>query len=238
MDEKTISKLKKTKHLSEFAELLVQSGLPDGNEKSGFIKETLSRYEAYKESLPKTEDSPAFSPGQEILICGNIGLSGSVFLMDFYKEKLLKTLSSSYIKAAEELRKKALLYPSLDLFTDDAIAVYPVCERGLFREIYNLGKDSGLGFKINYFDVPISRATVEFCEIFDMDPWALLSGGCILIVTSCGRKTEQILKDNGFDAAVIGYITKEKTKLITYRDTEGGINRPSPDEILKLLQNS
>ncbi len=234
MDEKTKNSILKAKFFKNITDIKDN----DLEVYTNHIKEFQNNFSSYASSLALA-DEKVVHPGDDIIICGKIGMAGTLFLLDFFKSRLLRTLSNFYIDEAESLRPYADSYPDMSLLSGLNISnVIPIGERGLFKGIYDLGKSSQLGFCIDYSKVPVSQHTIEFCEIFDLDPWGLLSGGCVLITAKGGQQVVSKLSEAGFDAAVVGYITKEKSKLITYRDNRGGINRPIPDELLKVIKDS
>ena len=215
MDEKTKNSILKAKNFKDIIKQKDSAPLTDLSKYADCLEATLSAYTDFSSLCSKIlPEGSNVLPGNDIILCGKIGLAGTIFLLDYFTSGLLKTLSPSYIKESESLRDSSAIYPDVALLKELGVSgIFPVCERGLFKSIYELGKSSGLGFRIDYSKVPISQYTIEFCEIFDIDPWGLLSGGCVLITANKGLATVSKLNDAGFDAAAIGYITKDKAKL-------------------------
>lgn len=57
------------------------------------------------------------------------------------------------------------------------------------NSLWNMLEAYGLGCTIELRAIPILQETVEVCEVFDINPYRLSSGGCLLMAA-----------DNGFSA--------------------------------------
>ena len=184
------------------------------------------------------EDGMDIHPGLEIVQVGEIGLLGSYLLGKFHKDSLFKELPGHFVKSSVRYFSTRPAYPSLeDIRNLQVKAVYPVTERGIYASLFKLGKDSGIGMRIDYESVLLKQATVEFCEIFNQDPFELLSCGCVLLLTDHGYEAVRCFKKAGIPAAVIGHMTKDKDKLICHEEYDSNLNRPRPDAYLAVLKS-
>lgn len=96
--------------------------------------------------------------------------------------------------------------------------------------IYNIGIDVDLRL------MPIRQITVEVCERYELNPYRLFSGNCILLAADRGGQLVRALLAEGIPAAVIGCVTKGIARQIRHgEETAGYLERPQPDEIRKLL---
>ena len=82
-------------------------------------------------------------------------------------------------------------------------------------------------------DIPVKQETIEICEVLEVNPYHLLSGGCALLTADNGYRLCADLREMGFDAAVIGRITADNDKAIINGDSLGFLNRPQTDEYIR-----
>lgn len=176
-----------------------------------------------------------FKSGQELVLCGNIGLAGTVFMAQEKAQELRAHLPAHFVYSGEVLKSFLEVYPEQKILeSSGVVAAYPVWEGGLLNTLNQMAKDSPLGFRVDYEAVPVKQVTIEFCEIFGLNPWQLLSGGCMLLVTNHGYETICNLEDLGIPCKVIGHMASNKDKLICHDEVRSCLNRPEQDEIYKL----
>lgn len=238
MEEKYINRIKRAKHIEDFTEIIRDAGDSIYAKRAQSLSNIIQDYHEYMENISEINgDMPDIRNGLDIVICGRIGLAGSGFLLEYYRNALQQTLTDYFLSDAPDFIAESGKYVCKDLLMTHGVnCVFPVCERGIYRELFTIGKESGLGYRIDYSAVPVSQYTIEFCEIMDMDPWHLLSGGCSIILTERGNELVHMLASEGYTASLIGYMTADKDKIVHHREVESRVNRPTPDEILELLK--
>lgn len=182
-------------------------------------------------------DEMTIHPGQELVLCGYIGMAGTLYLTEHRRDELKKVLPEHFIRTGELLKQIAVSYPDTELMKAHGVtAVYPVLEGGILSAFCQLAVDSDTGFRIDYEAVPVKQLTIECCEVFDLNPWQLMSGGCTLMVAEHGYEVVQALAEQGMTGYVIGYITKDQDKVICHGEIRSHLNRPEADELLKVLK--
>lgn len=175
-------------------------------------------------------------PGQEIVLSGYIGLAGTVYLAEEYTEKLEQTLPAHFIRSGAALKPAIAVLPDPeDMVCHGVKAMYHVGEGGLLNALCELASDSRTGFRIDYERVPVKQVTIEFCEVFDLNPWQLMSGGCVMMITDRGYETVSACRSMGIPCEVIGYISADNDKVICHDEVRSCLNRPEPDELLKII---
>ncbi|MDO5408939.1 MAG: AIR synthase-related protein [Lachnospiraceae bacterium] len=190
---------------------------------------------AYDKKLEQAFDEPEIHPGQEIVLCGCIGLIGTVYLAEHEKEALGKTLPDHFIRSGAALADRTGILPDPQEAKKTGVtAMYQIGEGGLLNGLCRLAADSKTGFCIDYEEVPVKQVTIECCEVFDLNPWQLMSGGCVLMVTEHGYETRHVFEKLGVPCRIIGYISRDHDKVICHDDIRSCLNRPEPDELLKI----
>lgn len=82
--------------------------------------------------------------------------------------------------------------------------------------------------------ISILQETIEVCEHFRLNPYQMISTGSFLAVTDNGEVLADALNNQGITAAVIGHTTDNNDKILRNGEEMRYIDRPAPDEILKL----
>lgn len=191
------------------------------------------------------ENSPLLpNPGEELYMTGWVGAAGTIFLADWKREKLLERFPVAFVHSAkdrdvfdnyfgEDCEGERCL-PSFYI-EKGASWIAPVGEGGLMKTLYRLGKETGLGFRVQAREVPVRQITIEFSEFFRLHPWELLTGNSFLFTAEHNSALLTELEEAGISFRRIGVVTKEKQKLICHGEEKSNINRPEPDGILTLL---
>ena len=204
-------------------------------------EQKLAKYYGKQES-PVAETAGAaksvsvIRPGQEIVLFGYIGMAGTVYLAETKQEELKKTLPQHFIRSGSQLKERIDILPDPEIAQKHGVkAMYQIAEGGLLNGLCRLAAEGAAGFRIDYEQVPVKQVTIECCEIFDLNPWQLMSGGCVMMITEHGYETVRAFADLGQPCQIIGYISDNLDKVICHGEIRSHLNRPEPDELLKVL---
>ena len=190
---------------------------------------------AYEMKLDQYFEEKDIRPGQEIVLCGYIGLAGTVYLAEEKQQELEKILPRHFIRSGAALKDGIRILPDPETALKHGVtAMYLIGEGGLLNGLCRLAADSATGFRIDYEEVPVKQVTIECCEVFDLNPWQLMSGGCVMMVTEHGYETVRAFENTGVPCRIIGYISPDRDKLICHGEIRSCLNRPQPDELLKV----
>lgn len=188
-------------------------------------------------------------PGQDLVIAGHIGLGGTVWMARHKEDILRKTLPEDYVESGKALlsdmeRVSAFAVPraaagGVDVETNTgtygAVAAYHVIRGGIFAALWEFAQAAGTGIYTRLKRIPARQQTIEFCEVFDLNPYQLLSGGCLLMAADNGCDLLYRMDRAGIPCSVIGKVTKGHDRVVAHDDTCRYLTRPRRDEILKLL---
>lgn len=239
MDIQYTNRALRAKKLADFLCICRDFGQWDAPEELDALEHRLHQVEAFEADIQMHHPEEDFSwrPGQAILLCGAIGMAGTDFLGRYRAGELCTRLPERFVRESLDAAEQISRYPSVEQLKSLGVtAVYPVGEGGLYRPLFRLGKDSGLGFRIAYSEVPVRQETIEFCEFYDLDPWQLFSCGCVLLVADRGSVVRRALESVGMPCHTLGYLEKGKDKLICHSEIESRVNRPQPDALLTVLK--
>ncbi|MBR5315510.1 MAG: AIR synthase family protein [Firmicutes bacterium] len=175
-------------------------------------------------------------PGMDIVVSKWIGIEGTSIIAKDKEEELLTRFSSSFIDRAKELDVYLSVLPESKVAVACGVsAMHDVTEGGIFGALWEMAEASGIGLDIDLKKIPIRQETVEICEFYDLNPYRLISSGCMLMATEDGNKLVRELEKAGIHAVVIGKATEGKDRCIRKDEEEHSfLERPKSDELYKI----
>ena len=82
--------------------------------------------------------------------------------------------------------------------------------------------------------IPVRQETIEICEFFELNPYELVSGGCLLMVADKGYDLVRELEEEHIPAAVIGKTTGDNDRIVINKEERRFLEPRKPDEIYKI----
>ena len=116
-----------------------------------------------------------------------------------------------------------------------ASAMHDVTEGGIFGALWELAESSGIGLAVDLKDIPVRQETIEICEFFQINPYGLISSGCMLIALPDGNRLVRELEKHGIHAVVIGKATAGNDRVVHNGEERRFLTPSSPDELYKVL---
>ena len=114
--------------------------------------------------------------------------------------------------------------------------MHDVTEGGIFGALWEMGAASGVGIVADLDKIPIRQETIELCEVFDINPYLLISSGCMLIGCENGNLLVERLQDAGIPAAVIGRATEGNDRVIRSGEETRFLEPAGSDELYKIYE--
>ena len=112
--------------------------------------------------------------------------------------------------------------------------MHDVTEGGILGPLRELAEASDVGLEIDLKAIPFRQETIEICEHFGLNPYYLISSGCMLMAAEKGHDLVRELKQAGIPAAVIGKATKGPARRILNGSEAAFLERPRTDELYKI----
>ncbi|MCR5358126.1 MAG: AIR synthase family protein [Lachnospiraceae bacterium] len=176
-------------------------------------------------------------PGNDIVVTKWIGLEGTSIIAREKEEELKARFSRSFVEGAADLIKYLSVVPEAAVAVKHGVtAMHDVTEGGIFGALWEVAEASGVGMSVNLRDIPIRQETVEICEVFDVNPYELISSGSMLITTEGGHDLVRKLSEAGIPAAVIGKVTDGNDRVLINGDIRRFLTPPGPDELYKVVK--
>ena len=113
------------------------------------------------------------------------------------------------------------------------VAMHDITEGGVFGALWEIAEASSTGLVVDLKKIPVRQETIEICEFFDLNPYMLMSSGCMLMVAEHGNELSEALIKEGIPAAVIGRITAGRDRVIINEDERRYLEPPKTDELYK-----
>ena len=174
-------------------------------------------------------------PGMDIIATKWVGLEGTAILAREQEEQLRSRYSQPFIDNAKVFRQMMSILPEAAVaMKSGASAMHDVSEGGIFGALWELAESAGVGLEIDLKKIPIRQETVEICEFFDMNPYKILSGGCLLIAAADGNAVVMELEKAGIPAVVIGKATDSNDRVLINEEERRFLETTQTDELYNL----
>jgi hydrogenase expression/formation protein HypE len=172
--------------------------------------------------------------GDDIVVTGFAGLEGTAIIASDYYESLKSKVDLDVLNRAKNMLKDiSVVKVGLIAGKNGATSMHDATEGGIIGAIWEVAEASEKGVYIYEDKIPVKDETVEICRELNLDPYKLISSGCMIISCKDGSKMCSKLAEEGIEASVVGKITKEASK-INKNGIEFEIDAPQADEIYKV----
>ncbi len=204
---------------------------------SKYVSEKLAVVTAYgKYAAEEFYTTKGAQPGQDIVISKWIGLEGTAMLAGLKKEELLARYPEYLIDEAASFDKYLSVIPEAATAMKSGVCVmHDASEGGIMATLWELAESSGVGLSIDMKKLPIRQETVEVCEFCDVNPYELLSGGCLVMTTEDGNALADALMQENIPAVVVGKITDSNDRIIINGEEKRYLDKPKMDEIHRFV---
>lgn len=185
----------------------------------------------------KLVSTGGLKPGDELVMTKWAGLEGTAIIAAEKREQLLEILPEELVDTAAAFYKYLSVVPEAAVAMNTGVsAMHDVTEGGIFGALWEMGAASGVGITADLKKIPIRQETIEVCEVFDINPYRMMSSGSMLIGCRNGNLLVEELEKSGISAAVIGRANETNDRVIV-NDYETRFLEPAgSDELYKIYQ--
>ncbi len=175
------------------------------------------------------------APGQDLVISKWIGLQGTAVLAKRNREKLLERIPCYLVEEAAGFDRYLSIIPEAAAAVKSGVcAMHDASEGGIFAALWELAEGAGVGLNIDMRKLPIRQETVEVCECCNVNPYELLSGGCLLMTTDDGLGLVEALAAEHIPAVIVGRVTEGRGRILRNGDEIRYLDRPKQDQLYKI----
>lgn len=173
--------------------------------------------------------------GNDVVMTGWAGLAGTVIVAMEKEWVLNKRFSPTFIKKVLSLEEyRDITEDKKTALKAGASAVYEIKDSGIFGALWDAAQDFGAGLDIDLYRIPIKQETIEVSELFEINPYKLLSTGSLLIMTDRGYDLVREYERTGRKAAVIGKVTEGNDRVVFYDKKKRFLEPPGQNELDKI----
>ncbi len=162
------------------------------------------------------------NPGDDILVSKWIGLEGTSIIAKEKQQELLKRYPMRLIQTAQALKSSVS-------------AMHDVTEGGIFGALWELAESSGVGLEIDLKKIPVRQETIEISEFFQINPYELISSGCMLMASPDGNELLRNLQKAGIPAALIGKAMSGNDRVLLNEEERRFLEPPKTDQLYKVI---
>lgn len=175
-------------------------------------------------------------PGQDVVISKWIGLEGTAILAEKSREKLLARYPAYLVDEAACFDRFLSVIPEAATAVKSGVCtMHDASEGGIFGTLWELAERAGVGLTIDLKKLPLRQETVEVCECCNVNPYELLSGGCLVMTSGDGPGLVAALEAEGIPAVIVGKVTDSNDRIMINEDEVRYMDRPGQDEIYRFL---
>lgn len=174
---------------------------------------------------------------EDIVMTKWLGLEGTAVIAQGSFAELCRRYPADLVGEAADFYKYLSVVPeAATAVKSGADYLYVVREGGVFGGLWELAAVNGVGLVVDLKRIPVRQETIEVCEFFDLNPYELLAGGSLLIVTSNGGELVQKLAGSGVPAAVIGRTTQGNDRIVRHGEESRFLEPANGDQLHTYFQ--
>ena len=174
---------------------------------------------------------------QDIVISKWIGLEGTIRLARGRKDELCTRYPVRMVEEAAAYDRYLSIIPEAATAMKSGVCgMHDVSRGGVFGALWELSERAGVGLEIDLKKIPVKQETIEICEFFGLNPYELLSGGCLIMTVKDGSALVEALEREDIPAVVVGRTTKSNDRVIYNEDEKRYLDRPKTDQIYCLQE--
>lgn len=177
----------------------------------------------------------AAAPGQDVVLSKWIGLEGTARIAESCRGQLLERYPAWLVEEAAGFGRYLSVLPEAEAAVRFGVcAMHDASEGGILGALWELAEGAGTGLSVDMRRLPLRQETVEVCECCGVNPYELLSGGCLIMTAWDGQGLAAALEDAGIPAAVVGKVTGGNDRILKNGEETRYLDRPRRDGIYQI----
>lgn len=173
---------------------------------------------------------------QDIVVSKWIGLEGTARLAKRYRAELGQRFPMRMIEDAVDYDRYLSVIPEAATAVKSGVCgMHDVSRGGIFGALWEMASGAGVGLNVHLKKLPVRQETIEICEYFELNPYELLSGGCLIMTASDGEKLVSKLAEAKIPAVVVGRTTDSHDRVVHNGGEKRFLDMPKTDQIYHIL---
>lgn len=174
--------------------------------------------------------------GDSLVLTKHAGLEGASIIAHEKERELIKVLGNEAVnKAKTYMESLSVVRDGLVAAQFGVNAMHDVTEGGILGAVWEMCEASDNGVEVYIDQIPVALSTRQICEYYNINPYKLISSGCMLISSEDGEGLVRYLKAAGIAATVIGRLNETKERVMLSAGRSEPISPPVGDELYKVL---
>jgi hydrogenase maturation factor len=111
-------------------------------------------------------------------------------------------------------------------------AMHDATECGIWGGLYEVAQAAGLGVRVEQEKIVVMDCVLEICKYFDIDPYASISEGTLIIACKPHKADEvvEVLAEKGINSSIIGeFINPEEGMILVKEGRKTELKHPIVD---------
>lgn len=158
-------------------------------------------------------------PGQDIILTKWIGMEGAYLMTLDWHDKLRERFPEQMMEFSKNSWKWMSVAEEAQIAANaGATYMHNLSNGGILNALWELSVYAKTGLTVDFKKIPVRQEIIEFCEVLEVNPYRLLSGGALLITApkECGLLEE--LHKQEIPAVIIGQLTDSNDKILVNED--------------------
>lgn len=178
---------------------------------------------------------PAGDNALSVVMAGYAALEATAVLISEKQESLSGRLAASYLAQGLKKASRTDVREAARIAAQAGALAKIAGEGGVFGALWEIGEYFDCGMDIILRDILLLQETIEVCEILDVNPYLLASGGCLLAVTGDAQALLARYRDAGIAAAAIGILKEGRDRVIHNEWEERFLEPFRAEELYRVL---
>ena len=168
-----------------------------------------------------------------VVMAGPAALEATQVLIEARREQLEQRLAAQYLAEGIRTAERTDVRKMVFLARRHGAAVKLPGEGGIFAALWELGEFYSCGMQLELREILLRQETIEVCELLDINPYLMFSGGCVLTVTKKPAKLLVEYRENGIPAALLGVLTPGGDRVLTNGEEQRFLEPFREDELYR-----
>lgn len=164
--------------------------------------------------------------GDKIIITKGPAIEATGILATMFPHLIREQFGADFSERAQQIFYKmsvvedALTAVSVGVRENGITAMHDATECGVWGGLYELAQSACLGARIEKKQIMIEDCVTEICAYFNIDPYASISEGTLIIACKEHKAQEVVtaLIQKGIKASIVGELTKPEKGMILVED--------------------
>jgi len=175
-------------------------------------------------------------PDMDVIMTKWAGIEGTAIIAAEKEVELRAKYHDGFVDKAIAYKSYISVLPESRIAVEfNAAAMHDATEGGVFGALWELGASANLGLEIRLDAIPLRQETIEICELYNINPYKLISSGVLLIISPDGQAMTKALIEAGIDACIIGKTTKTIQRVVIQEDSIRTLEPAQADELYKVF---